>query len=105
MDDKTLSPDQREALLATLQGRFEKATHRHPGLAWIQVLAHLEAHPESLWPLHEMERTGGEPDVVGYNADQKKPEKDRLGVLAVFLAKSPYPGMNSRCEARPHRSR
>jgi len=68
MNDKTLSPDQREALLATLQSRFEKATHRHPGLAWIQVLARLEAHPESLWSLHEMERTCGEPDVIGYNA-------------------------------------
>ena len=61
MNDKTLSPDQREALLATLQGRFEKATHRHPGLAWIQVLAHLEAHPESLWPPTKWRGTAASP--------------------------------------------
>ncbi len=66
MNDKTLSPEQRETLLRTLEARFEKSMHRHPDLAWPQVLARLQAHPHSLWSLHEMERTGGEPDVVGH---------------------------------------
>lgn len=60
-----LSPEQREDLLKTLQVRFEKNMNRHTGLAWASVEARLEAHPEKLWSLHEMERTGGEPDVVG----------------------------------------
>jgi hypothetical protein len=63
--ERRLAPEQREALLATLQARFEKNRHRHEGLAWEEVLARLEANPEKLWSLHEMERTGGEPDVVG----------------------------------------
>ncbi|GAA4444357.1 DUF4256 domain-containing protein [Pontibacter saemangeumensis] len=62
---KELPPEQREALLSTLKGRFEKNMHRHQGLAWANVQAKLEAFPEKLWSLHEMERTGGEPDVVG----------------------------------------
>lgn len=63
---KEFSPEQREALLRTLKVRFEKDMHRHTGLAWAQVQAKLEANPEKLWSLNEMERTGGEPDVVGY---------------------------------------
>jgi hypothetical protein len=62
---KNLSPAQREELLRTLQTRFEKNRHRHSGLEWAQVKAKLEAGPEKLWSLHEMEKTGGEPDVVG----------------------------------------
>jgi hypothetical protein len=62
---KVLSPVQREALLKTLQTRFEKNMHRHTGLAWADVQAKLAAHPEKLWSLAEMERTDGEPDVVG----------------------------------------
>lgn len=58
---------QREALLRTLKARFEKNMNRHHGLKWPAVQARLEAHPERLWSLHEMERTGGEPDVVGYD--------------------------------------
>lgn len=61
---KDLSAAQREELLKTLQARFEKNMNRHKGLAWAQVQARLEASPEKLWSLHEMERTGGEPDVV-----------------------------------------
>jgi hypothetical protein len=61
-----LSPEQRGALLRTLQARFEKHTNRHRGLQWPAVQARLEASPEKLWSLHEMERTGGEPDVVGH---------------------------------------
>jgi hypothetical protein len=48
-----------------LQARFEKNMNRHRGIEWTQVQARLEAHPEKLWSLNEMERTGGEPDVVG----------------------------------------
>jgi len=62
---KELSPEQREELLKTLKARFEKNTLRHPGLDWAQVQAKLEANPGKLWSLAEMERTGGEPDVVG----------------------------------------
>jgi hypothetical protein len=60
-------PEQREALLRTLKARFEKHTIRHQGLRWMAVQARLEANPEKLWSLHEMERTGGEPDVVGHD--------------------------------------
>jgi hypothetical protein len=63
--EKELSPQQREELLKTLQARFEQNRHRHPGMEWAQVQARLQANPEKLWPLSEMERTGGEPDVVG----------------------------------------
>jgi hypothetical protein len=62
---KELSPKQREELLNTLKARFEKNMNRHKGLAWAKVQARLEAHTEKLWSLNEMERTGGEPDVVG----------------------------------------
>lgn len=62
---KYLSSEQREDLLKTLQARFEKNRNRHTGLEWDQVQAKLDANPEKLWPLSEMERTGGEPDVIG----------------------------------------
>jgi hypothetical protein len=62
---KELTSKQREVLLATLQTRFEKNPKRHKGLDWAKVQARLEANPEKLWSLAEMERTGGEPDVVG----------------------------------------
>jgi hypothetical protein len=61
---KELSPKQREDLLKTLKARFEKNTNRHRGLEWAKVQAKLEANAEKLWSLNEMERTGGEPDVV-----------------------------------------
>ena len=64
---KKLSPDQHEELLRTLEARFEKNMTRHKGLEWAAVQAKLEANPEKLWSLDEMERTGGEPDVVGHN--------------------------------------
>src|ERR1044071_8876216 len=64
---KELKAKQREALLSTLKARFEKNMNRHKGLEWAKVLARLEAHPEKLWSLHEMERTGGEPDVVSHD--------------------------------------
>jgi Protein of unknown function (DUF4256) len=62
---KELSAKQREELLATLKPRFEKNLNRHKGLEWAKVQARLEANAEKLWSLAEMERTGGEPDVVG----------------------------------------
>jgi hypothetical protein len=62
---KELSPEQREELLTTLKARFEKNTNRHQGLEWAKVRARLETNAEKLWALNDMERTGGEPDVVG----------------------------------------
>src|SRR6266436_8396867 len=64
---KELSPKQREELLTTLKARFEKNMDRHKGLEWAKVQAKLGANAEKLWSLHEMERTGGEPDVVGHD--------------------------------------
>jgi len=62
---KNLSPEQRKELLGAWKARFEKNLNRHKGLEWAQVQAKLEANAEKLWSLNEMERTGGEPDVVG----------------------------------------
>lgn len=64
---KTLSEKQREDLLNTLKDRFEKHTSRHKGLKWADIQKKLEADAGKLWSLHEMERTGGEPDVVGHD--------------------------------------
>ena len=62
---KDLPPEQRKELLRTLKARFEKNMARHKGLEWALIQAKLEAHAEKLCSLHEMERTGGEPDVIG----------------------------------------
>ena len=64
---KQLSREQREELLSGLKARFEKNVNRHRGLEWAKVQARLEAMPEKLWSLNEMERTGGEPDVIGHD--------------------------------------
>ena len=64
---KQLSPEQQEELLNTLKSRFEKNMSRHKGIEWAKVRAKLEANTEKLWPLNEMEITGGEPDVVGHD--------------------------------------
>ena len=64
---KELSQKQREELLRALKDRFEKNMNRHKGLDWAKVQAKLEANAEKLWSLHEMERTGGEPDIVGHD--------------------------------------
>ena len=64
---KKLSPPQHDELLKTLKTRFEKNMNRHKGIEWAKVQAKLEAKPEKLWSLHEMERTGGEPDVVEHD--------------------------------------
>jgi len=64
---KALPPKQREETLNTLKARFEKNMNRHTGLEWAKVQAKLGANAEKLWALSEMERTGGEPDVVGHD--------------------------------------
>jgi hypothetical protein len=64
---KQLSPEQREELLGALKARFEKNMDRHKGLDWSRLQAKLEGNAEKLWSLNEMERTGGEPDVVGHD--------------------------------------
>jgi hypothetical protein len=66
-NQKQLSAEQQETLLGILKTRFEKNMKRHKGLEWAKVQARLEAHPEKLWSLHEMEGTGGEPDVAGHD--------------------------------------
>lgn len=71
-EKKELSPKQSEGLLKALKARFEKHADRHEGLKWTSVQAKLEKQPEKLWSLHQMEETGGEPDVVGY---QKKSDE------------------------------
>ncbi len=67
MSNITLSPKQHEELLAILKTRFEKNMSRHKGLEWAQVQAKLGKNPKKVWSLSEMERTGGEPDVVSYD--------------------------------------
>jgi Protein of unknown function (DUF4256) len=62
-----VKPTSREALLRTLKARFQKNMNRHPDLEWAKVEARLEANTEKLWSLNEMERTGGEPDVVDHD--------------------------------------
>ncbi len=62
--DKTLSPKQSEELLNTLEVRFAKNMQRHTSLVWAKVQAKLESNTDKLWSLHEMEKTGGEPDVI-----------------------------------------
>jgi len=64
MPNVVVTPEQRAALLTALQSRFDKNRSRHPTLKWALLSAALEAQPEKLWALHEMERTGGEPDVI-----------------------------------------
>lgn len=104
---KELSPEQREELLRALKARFEKNMNRHEGLEWAKVKAKLEANPEKLWSLSEMERTGGEPDVVGH--DKKTGEyiffdcspespKDRRSLCYDREA------LDSRKEAKPRNS-
>lgn len=95
------------ALLRALQTRFDKHMNRHPGVEWAKVEARLEASPEKLWSLHEMERTGGEPDVVGHDK--------RTGETIFFDCSEETPkgrrslcydraGLESRKEHRPENS-
>jgi len=67
MSNVTITKKQSEEILTVLKARFEKNMNRHKGLEWAKVQAKLEANAEKLWSLHEMERSGGEPDVVGHD--------------------------------------
>jgi hypothetical protein len=107
MPQSKLSPGHRQDLLNTLQDRFEKHAHRHEGLKWAAVQARLDANPDKLWSLNEMERTGGAPDVVGhdkktgafifYDCSAQSP-KDRRSVCYDQEA------LNSRKEHKPKQS-
>jgi len=88
-----MNAEQREEILSVLKARFEKNMSRHQGLEWVKVQAKLEARPEKLWSLHEMERTGGEPDVVGHD------EKTGEIIFYDCSAESP-PGRRSVCYDR-----
>jgi hypothetical protein len=66
-EKKELAPEQYDELLSVLKARFEKNMSRHDSLEWVKVQAKLESNPGKLWSLNEMERTGGEPDVVGHD--------------------------------------
>lgn len=90
---KQLSPEQSVELINTLQTRFDKNRNRHPHLNWADVQAKLEANPAKLWSLDEMEVTGGEPDVVGYN------EKTAEYIFYDCSAESPK-GRRSLCYDR-----
>ena len=105
--NKSLSQEQRDELLETLCARFEDNGNRHKGIEWGDVQAKLEAHSEKLWSLHEMERTGGEPDVVGrdkktgefifYDCSAESPK----GRRSVCYDRE---GLESRKEHRPENS-
>lgn len=92
--DKQLSPQQAQALLKTLKTRFDKNLRRHLDFDWADVQARLESAPDKLWSLHQMEESGGEPDVVGRDDDS--------GEYLFFdcAAESPK-GRRSLCYDRP----
>jgi len=101
---KELSSEQKDELISALKARFEHNTSRHHGLEWAKVLSKLHASSEKLWALFEMERTGGEPDVVGYD-----PETDEF-IFFDCSAESPKgrrnicydrAGLESRKEHQP----
>lgn len=96
MKKKELPPDKREALLRTLGARFGKNMHRHRGIAWAQVHTKLEKHPDKLWSLSEMERTGGEPDVVVFEKERGLPAGRQEYVFFDCAAESPT-GRRSLC--------
>ena len=85
---KELSPSEREVLLRTLKTRSEKNMTRHKGFEWAKVQATLESNAEKLWSLYEMERTGGEPDVVAFD---KKAAAWRIHFLRLFPTNSRRP--------------
>lgn len=64
---RELSQEERDEILKTLKVRFEKNMNRHKDLEWTKIQTKLEANPEKLWSLYEMEQTGGEPDVIRFN--------------------------------------
>jgi uncharacterized protein DUF4256 len=101
---RELSSEQREELLRALRARFEKNMNRHEGLGWAKVQAKLEANTEKLWSLKEMERTGGEPDVVGHDKQTGEyvfydcsPESPKARTSVCYDRE----GLESRKEHRP----
>jgi hypothetical protein len=101
---RELSSKQRDDLLNNLKDRFERNLNRHKSIEWAKVQAKLEANPDKLWSLHEMERTGGEPDVVGHDRKTGQyiffdcsPETPKGRVSACFDRE----GWESRKEHRP----
>lgn len=107
MANVTISKKQRDELLKSLQARFENNMNRHKGVEWSQVQARLEANADKLWSLSEMERTGGEPDVVGH--DKKTGEYifyDCAGESPKGRRSLCYDGeaLKSRKEAKPKSS-
>lgn len=90
---KKLSTSERDELLKTLKSRFEKNKKRHHGIDWADVQARLEKSPAKLWSLNEMERTGGEPDVIGQD------EKTKEFIFVDCSAQSPS-GRRSLCYDR-----
>ncbi len=111
---KELSSEERKKLLKTLKARFEKNTNRHKGLEWAKVEAKLNAASEKLWSLNEMEITGGEPDVVGYdNLPAGRQERKGEYIFYDCSAESPAgrrsicydrEALNSRKEHKPKNS-
>ena len=104
---KELAAEQHKTLVSALKARFEKNKNRHTGIEWANVEAKLHTNPEKLWSLNEMERTGGEPDVVGYdkNTDEYifydcSPESPN-GRRSVCFDRE---GLESRKEHRPENS-
>ena len=93
MNNEKLTASQRAELLNTLQARFEQNMNRHESLRGTEVQARLEANPQKLWSLNEMEQTGGEPDVVGYD------QKTREYIFYDCSAESPK-GRRSLCYDR-----
>ena len=106
-EKRELSPDQREELIGALKARFEGNMNRHDGIEWVNMKAKLEADAEKLWSLSEMERTGGEPDVTGYDIETGE------YLICDCSAESPIgrrnvcydrQGLESRKEHRPENS-
>ena len=104
---KELSPKQRDELLAALKARFDANKARHPGLVWAKVQARLEARPDKLWSLAEMERTGGEPDVVAHDKKSGEfvffdcSEQSRAGRTSLCYDRA---ALNARKEHKPKSS-
>jgi hypothetical protein len=97
---KKLSAEQRDELLSVLKIRFNKNMGRHKGLDWANVLAKLEANPAKLWSLNEMERTGGEPDVVvpiAIGVDKKTEPADKQEYIFYDCSAESPPGRRSIC--------
>lgn len=69
---KSVAPEQKEAILKSLKSRFDKYANRHRDLLWSEVQAKIAANPEKLWSLGEMEKTGGEPDVIGFDTSKNE---------------------------------